>query len=233
MNQIIVRLLIVATSVSSLAGVFGCGDGGKGDINYAALGASDTFGIGATPLTNGYPYLIEEGLEARTGKKVDLDNLGIPGAEIGEIDNLEVPILRASSSDLVTLSTGANDLIDGDNPERFESDLNGLINKIRSASTNAVIVISNIPDLTKLERFIERPDANVTSDRVALFNAAISRQARSHGLVLVDLFSVPLSDSLVSEADGFHPNDRGHRVMADSFLTAIEPFLGTLSSAAE
>lgn len=222
---ILSNLLVLNSVLFTTFWLTGCGDGAKGDTNYTALGASDTFGIGATPLTNGYPYLIEEGIETRTGGKVDLDNLGIPGAEVGDIDNLEVQVLKITSPSLITLSTGANDLIDGDSIEGFESDLNGLFGKLRSASPDAVILISNVPDLLKVERYVDKPDAKVTEQRVRGFNAVIARQATIHNAYLVDLYSIPLNDSLVSNADGFHPNDRGHRAIADAFLRVLEPLL--------
>jgi|688.fasta_scaffold111140_1 lysophospholipase L1-like esterase len=203
----------------------GCGDGAKGDTNYTALGASDTFGVGATPLTNGYAYLVEEGIEQRTGTKVDLDNLGIPGAEVGDIDNLEAKLLSVTSPDLISLSTGANDLIDGDSIEGFESDLNGLLGKLRSSSPHAIILISNIPDLTKIKRFIESPNQNVTKERLVGFNNAIARLTASCNAHLVDLFNIPLNDDLVSDADGFHPNDRGHRTIADAMIKILAPLL--------
>lgn len=226
-------LVIRGVVVCCLGLLAGCGDGAKGDINYVALGASDAAGVGATPVTNGYVFLTEEGIEQRSGEKVDLDNLGLPGAEIGEIDNLEVQLLKLDIPDLITLTTGANDLIDGDAVDGFESDLNGLFGKLRSIAPDAIIVIGNLPDLTKLERFRDNPDADVTPARIAGYNAAIARQAAVHNAKLVDLFSIPLDDSLTSQGDGFHPSDRGHRVIADAFLRVIDPLIPSLVEAAD
>lgn len=209
-----------------------CGDGSKGDINYVALGASDVTGVGATPVTNGYVFLIEENAEQQSGEKVDLDNLGIPGAKIGDIDNLEVQLLKLDKPDLITITTGGNDIIDGDAVDGFESDLNGLFGKLRSISPDAIIVIGNLPDLTQVERFQSNPDADVTPVRIAGYNAAISRQAAVHGAKLVDLFSVPLSDAYTSEADGFHPNDKGHQVIAQEFNKVINVLIPELVAAA-
>src|SRR5690606_28631630 len=103
----------------------------------------------------GYVYRIEEGLEAHTGKNVKLQNLGIPGAEIDEIDNIEIQLLKLTSPDLVTISVGGNDIISGTSPESFESALNGLFNKIRSIAPHATVAIANLPDLLEVERFIK------------------------------------------------------------------------------
>ncbi len=209
----------------------GNGSASEGDpIAYAALGASDVVGVGATPLTNGYVYLLRDSLENESGKSVDLENLGIPGAQIDQIKNIEVEILKRSAQpDVVTVSTGANDIIAGDNVRSFESDLAEVLSELRGISPSAIIAISNLPDLTKLPRFQEDPDRDVTESRVRAFNAAIARQAARYNAVLVDLYSVPLQDSFVNEIDGFHPSDAGHRAIADAFLSALQPYIPSLS----
>jgi lysophospholipase L1-like esterase len=206
----------------------GCGSGSNADIHYVSLGASDVTGVGATPITNGYVNLVQEGIEERTTKSVSLSNLGIPGATVGDIDNLEVQLLKLDKPDLITLSTGANDIIVGDGVVGFESDLKGLLGKLRSISPEALIVIANVPNLVMTERFVKNPDSDVNTDNILRYNQAISRQATAFGAILVDLYSVPLNDSFTSEADGFHPNDRGHRAIADKFLEAIGSSADTL-----
>lgn len=208
----------------------GCGGSSGGDsIEYAALGASDTVGIGATPLTNGYVYLIEDSIEQERGEGVNLNNLGIPGADVGDIKTFAVEILKRSPiPDLITLSTGANDVVAGDAPTSFERDLEELLNELRSIAPNATIAISNVPDLIQIPRFRENPDPDVTTARLRSFNAAITRQAASHQALLADLYSQPLNDSLVNDVDGFHPSDAGHRAIANQFLAVLAPYIPSL-----
>lgn len=198
-----------------------CGNGSDADIEYDALGASDTTGIGATPLSNGWVFRVKEELE-NNGKDTELENLGIPGAEISQLNNAERPLAELDNPDLITVFTGVNDLIDGDDPGQFEEDLGVLLGGLRS-DTKAVVVVANLPDLTRLPRFVDDPDSDVTSARVAAYNAAIARQAAATGCHLVDLFSIPVGDSLTTDADGFHPNDEGHRIIAEEFLKVIKP----------
>jgi hypothetical protein len=56
-------------------------------VQYAALGASDATGIGASPLRNGYVYLIKRGIED-AGQSTNLMNYGVPDIEIGGILSL-------------------------------------------------------------------------------------------------------------------------------------------------
>jgi acyl-CoA thioesterase-1 len=95
-----------------------------------------------------------------------------------------------------------------------------LKNKISST-----IVVANLPDLTALPRFRSKPNANVTMERVRAFNQAIEEEARAVKVPVVDLFAEPIGDDLVSDIDGFHPNDAGHRRIAQLFLAAIVPTL--------
>lgn len=210
--------------------VSGCGGGSDGNsIHYTALGASDAVGIGATPLTNGYVYLIEDSIEQQRDEGVDLVNLGIPGADVGTIRQVSIEIMKRSATpDLVTLSTGANDVIQGSGVASFEEDLKRLLSDLRSIAPSSTIAISTIPNITEVTRFKERPDPDVTTSRLASFNTAIVRQAAAYNALLVDLYSVPLSDSLVNEVDGFHPSDEGHRTIANQFLAVLAPYIANL-----
>ncbi len=66
----------------------------------------------------------------------------------------------------------------------------------------------------------------MTGARVDAFNAAIARQADRFDVALVNLHEEGVEDDLVSGADGFHPNNEGHREIADKFLDVILPSLG-------
>lgn len=189
---------------------------------YLALGASDATGVGAVPLTNGYVYRIKRELEKHFSR-VELLNLGVPAARIGLIkDELNVALRLGVKPHLVTLWTGANDLIAGGDPQAFEAELRTILQRLHNETT-AAIVMANLPDLTKLPRFRENPSPVVTLVRVQAFNEAIARQARANKVLVVNLFAQELSDALVWDLDGFHPNNDGHRVIAELFLKLILP----------
>lgn len=205
----------------------GCGGGGGGrrggdDLVYVAIGASDATGIGASEPDNGYVPLVDSGLEDGTGRDVDLVNLGIPGAKVDEMNDIELPLAKVADPDVVTVLAGPNDLIQGESVEGFEADLGELLEGL--ADEGAVVAVANLPDLTQLPKFIDDPDPDVTQARVAAYNGAIRRQAARTGAALVDISGIPVNGFLVSD-DGFHPSDEGHRVLADSFLSVLFPLL--------
>jgi acyl-CoA thioesterase-1 len=191
---------------------------GRADLVYLALGASDAVGIGAIPLTRGYVFRVREALIDR-GLAMELVNLGIPGAEIDDIRRVGLLSLAVRPG-LVTLWTGANDLINGADVDDFEDVLEDLLEQLRD-STNAHIVIGDLPDLTRIPRFLDDPSRAVTTARVRAFNEAIERQAERFDVPVARLSQIGMLDEITSDIDGFHPNNRGHQMIAEQFLTRI------------
>jgi acyl-CoA thioesterase-1 len=195
-------------------------------ITYVALGASDAAGVGAEPITRGYVFRIADELDERI-KEVFLANLGLPDANTEQLDSaLDLFFETKVEPDLVTVWTGANDVIEGEDADDFEDALEDIFDRLRDR-TDGIIVVANIPDLTQLPRFREEPDEDVTRERIKAFNEAIAEQAKDYDVLLVDLYGRPVDDDLVSE-DGFHPNNQGHQRIADQFLDAILPALSRM-----
>lgn len=191
---------------------------------YLALGASDATGVGAVPLTEGYVYLINRELSRRM-PGVYLMNLGVPGARIDLIkEQVRVAKQLGTKANLVTLWTGGNDLVNGDDPKRFQEDLRAMLGLVKD-SISSKIVVANLPDMTMLPRFRSNPSPSVTPERVAAFNRIIAEEANRVDARLVDLFASPVREDLVFDLDGFHPNNAGHREIANQFLRVILPSL--------
>jgi lysophospholipase L1-like esterase len=152
--------------------------------------------------------------------------LAIPGATAEQLDAaLELFLQSEIEPNLVTVWTGPNDLIEGEDAGDFEDELGDIFERLR-ARTDGLVVAGNIPDLTQLPRFRADPDEDVTLERIEEFNEAIAAQAEDHDVLVVDLHGEPVEDDLVSDADGFHPNNQGHARIAEEFLEVILPALG-------
>jgi lysophospholipase L1-like esterase len=218
------RRMIFAALALSLGGCAGSPEP-PDRIVYLAIGASDAAGIGAEPITDGYVFRIAEELDQRVDE-VSLTPLAIPGAATEQLDAaLELLLETGIEPDLVTVWTGPNDVIRGEDADDFEDELEDMFERLRDR-TDGVIVAANIPDLTELPRFREDEDDDVTRERIEEFNEAIEEQAEDYDVLVVDLYAQPVEDDLVSDEDGFHPNDDGHRRIADEFLKVILPALG-------
>jgi acyl-CoA thioesterase I len=219
-----VRRMISAALAIGLGGCAGSPEP-PDRIVYLAIGASDAAGVGAEPLTNGYVFRIAEELDQHVNE-VFLAPLAIPGANTEQLDGaLELLLESEIEPGLVTVWTGANDVIRGEDADDFEDELEDMFERLRD-HTDGLIVAANIPDLTELPRFREDPDDDVTRERIEEFNEIIAERAEDHDALLVDLYSEPVEDDLVSDEDGFHPNDDGHQRIADEFLGVILPALG-------
>jgi acyl-CoA thioesterase I len=187
---------------------------------YLALGASDASGVGAEPLTEGYVYLIARELD-RQMPGVFLVNLGVPGARNDLIkEQVRVAKQLRTKADLVTLWTGANDVVNGDDPKQFQERLRALLGMVKE-DISPTIVVANLPDLTQVPRFRTSPSPTVTAARIDAFNRAIAEEIRSAGGSLVDLHASAIRDDLVFDADGFHPTNAGHQEIALQFLRLI------------
>jgi lysophospholipase L1-like esterase len=194
-------------------------------IVYLAIGGSDVAGVDADPLTRGYVFRIAEELDERVDQ-VFLTPLAVPNGPAEQIDTaLELILDSGLEPNLVTLWTGPNDVIRGEDVDDFEDELEDIFGRLRDR-TDGVIVAANVPDLTELPRFRDDPDDDVTQERIEAFNEMIAEQAEDYDVLVVDLFGEPVEDDLVSDADGFHPNNEGHRRIAEQFLEVILPALG-------
>jgi lysophospholipase L1-like esterase len=219
MKQRAKRIIFKLVVLGLLSSLSSCG-GSNADVEYVALGASDTLGVGLTPITNSYPSLIDDQLENR-GKETDLTNLGIPSAEVDEVRELEVGIAVEENPDLITLSIGPNDIVNGTLASDFETELTEIFQELRG-ETDAFLVVATIPDLTQLPRFAEEPDPDVSIERVNEFNQVILRQAAAFQVPIADLRPYAVGADVTTD-DGFHPNDEGHQIIAREFLKIIEP----------
>ncbi len=188
---------------------------------YVGIGASDAVGVGASPLTAGYVFLIANDL--RQEREVELINLGEIGARAGDMVARQLGPAIDAQPGLITVWTGSNDIIAGDSTTRFEDDLDQLLGDL-AERTQAEIFVGDLVDLTQVPRFVEDPDPDVTRDRVDAFNQIIRDTAARYSIHVVPLSAMPLTPDLFS-IDGFHPSNNGHRAIADTFLAEIDRVL--------
>ena len=107
--------------------------------------------------------------------------------------------------------------------QQWGTDLNELINRIRSRAPNARIVALNLPNLGAAPYVGSRP----TADRSLIQRVAVGLTDRinaltSQGVLVVDLMcDARLYQASSYASDGFHPGDVGYRIFADLTLPAL------------
>jgi lysophospholipase L1-like esterase len=188
-------------------------------IVYAAIGASDSVGVGADdPATQSWVAV----LATRLPRGSTLHNFGIGGILLGEALQRELPGAVASKPDLVTVWNAVNDLKAPVALTTYTQQLDMLLKTLHTR-THAAVFVGNVPALSLLPAFKSVPAATLNA-AVAQWNAAIAAAAARYGATLVDLYTPSLDvvnhPEYVS-GDGFHPSTTGYRVEADTFWQAI------------
>lgn len=194
----------------------------KARLTYAAIGASDTFGIGADdPTTENWPT----DLAAQLGPSVRLVNLGIPGITLNQALSVEVPIALDSHPDLITVWLAVNDLATNVPLASYTHDLELLVSRLQSAAPHARIAIANIPDLLFVPYFSTLPDQQTLISQVQAYNAAIAAVVKRHHVILVDIYQqwseLRNHPEYISD-DGLHPSTLGYSQIAALFFQALQ-----------
>jgi len=239
----VVATLVLLTLTLSACGATATTDArpsssAPGRIVYAAIGASETFGIGAGDRSRqAWPQVFTTDVLPRSAV---LYNFGIPGATTAQALHDEVPAAVAVHATVVTVWLNVNDLISGVRAGDYEAQLRQVLRRLRRGG-QARVLVANTPDLAQLpayraclpgapagERRCLIPDALLPTPQavavaVADYNAAISEAAKQEGATLVDL---RLDNTQLSQhpewisADGFHPSGQGYAVIAKQFEDA-------------
>jgi lysophospholipase L1-like esterase len=182
---------------------------------YAALGASETYGTGASPPTRGYAYLVARALHART-----FHNTGIPGAPLSGAYQTELSAALAIRPSLATVFFGFNDLRTGVTLTSFLHDLRDMVKTLRLA--HAQVLVIGLPDLSALPAVkAVVPNAHPI---VVQWNTGMQRVARETGahFLNLDAFTRELvtHPSYIAH-DGLHPSNGGHARLSQVVTAAI------------
>ncbi len=183
---------------------------------YAAMGASETYGIGVTPRTRSYPYLVERALRAR-----HFVDVGIPGATLDAGYQEELSRALDIRPSLVTVLFGTNDILAGYSRASFLSDLRDLVTTLRMARAQVLIV--GLPDLSYFPR-VRRSGIKGVHALVTSWNAGMRAVAQSTGSHFLDLeaYSKILAQHPnYIDADGLHPGNEAHARLAVLIVRAV------------
>jgi lysophospholipase L1-like esterase len=209
-------MALFAALVLALA-LTGCGESSAAspDRAYAALGASETHGDGASPHTNGYAYLVARRLGAARFR-----DPAISGSTLGAAYLSELSSALSIRPTLCTLFFGFNDLRTGVPLATFRTQLGRLSASLRSHGCHVLII--GLPNLSLLPAVrIFFPDLGSV---IARWNGAMKAVAQETGGHFLDLrrYSQELSrhPEYIS-GDGLHPSNLGHARLADVVVATV------------
>lgn len=195
-------------------------------LTYVALGASDTFGIGAN---DPYAENWATDLSHLLGSQTHLINLGVPSMTIHAALTTELPIALDSHPNLVTIWLAVNDLASNVPLDSYGHDLDTMLSRLQAAAPHVRIAVGNVPDLLSVP-FFHNDDQTTLSQQIQRYNATIAQVVQSHHAILVDLsaqgYNLQTFPEYISR-DGLHPSASGYLRLAQLFYNALVAGAGT------
>lgn len=199
-------------------------------FKYAALGASDAVGVGATPdSTLGYVYVINDSIKTLKDN-VEFLNFGVSGAVAEGIHHEQVSKAVNAQADVVTIWVGGNDVYNAVasgafDASAFEKQVDSIFSALRTGLPQATIVTANLPDFSKLPILAPYPEAQKQAAKqlTVQVNTIVAQSATENSIELIDLFAKDyVSDISTVCDDGFHPSTKGYKLMADEFFAILK-----------
>jgi acyl-CoA thioesterase-1 len=176
------------------------------------LGTSLTAGYGLEP-DQAYPALIQARIDS-AGLPYRVINAGVSGeTSAGALARTEW--LLRQPFDVLVLETGANDMLRGAELDSVRSNIQAIIDKVRSARPGTRIVLVGM-----------MAPPNLGQEYTERFRSIYPELAERNDLPLVPF----LLEGVGGEArynlpDGIHPNAEGQRRVAATVWTTLEPVL--------
>ena len=181
---------------------------------YVALGDSVAAGSGASdPETTSYVALV--GAALREGD-VRLVTITIGGNDLNELQSS--PDTRACLADVRSPACPVAELLVG-----TEERLDTILGELRAAGPETAIVMELYPNLFSGTGHIFEGPAD---DAFAMLNEVIARVTERYDIVLADPRAPFVGGGreltrLLDATPDAHPNDAGHRAIAEAFLEAV------------
>jgi acyl-CoA thioesterase I len=197
------------------------GEAGEPPAAEPAAGRGVVMFLG-TSLTDGYGLEREDAYPARVQEKIDsagipweVVNAGVSGEKsAGALQRIRGWLIR-QPFDVLVVETGANDMLQGADLDTLRANLQAIVDTVRAAKPEARIVLVGMLAAPNLGRpYVER------------FNRIYPEVARENDLPLVPfLLEEVAGERDLNLADGIHPNERGHRRVAETVWETLEPIL--------
>jgi acyl-CoA thioesterase-1 len=175
-----------------------------------------------TSLTDGYGLERDDAYPARIQEKVDsaglsweVVNAGLSGEKSAAALQRVRSWLIRQPFDVLVVETGANDMLTGADVDTMRANIQSIIDTVRAARPQTRIVLVGMMAAPNLgPRYVEN------------FNGTFPELARENQLTFIPfLLEGVAGQAPLNLADGIHPNEDGHRVVARHVWQTLEPIL--------
>lgn len=198
-------IIVFLTAWISTQGV--CADADK---RMVIIGDSLTEGYGVTH-DEAYPALLQNKIKA-DGKPWQVVNSGLSGSTTASAV-ARVKWQLKQKPDLILLALGANDGLRGLSVESVEKNLSEALKACLEAKVKVVLVGIKLPP-------------NYGADYIKRFEAVFPRLAKKFNVPLIPFLLENVGgDKTLNQADGIHPNAKGHALIANQVYQKIRGLL--------
>jgi lysophospholipase L1-like esterase len=200
----------------------------KKNLRLLTLGDSYTICTGASEKES-WPVLLTEDLK-KEGVDIELvTNPARNGFTTQDLIDRELPVLKSSKPDAVTLLIGVNDWVQGRSEAAFKKDLQFILDEVQALMTNQKnILVLTIPDFSLTPQGKKYSNGRNITEGIKAFNAIISEESARRGLPLVDLFEPSLKmaeDPTLIASDGLHPSAKMYAEWEKLILSEMRKML--------
>ena len=158
--------------------------------------------------------------EEYSGEEFDNDHEGAGGYESEDVlDNIDEILAAISSPDLVLLSIGGNDLLDGGNPPSEPiSNIIELVEKLQTHNSNVTIFLEQIAPANS-ETMTSSLTNNINDFNSQIISIADSLSTNTSKVIALDM-NTNFNESYL--ADAVHYNQAGAKFIADIYFDGIQ-----------
>ena len=205
------------------------------------IGDSIAKGACATQKEYSWVYRLAELISQCQEKGIEMINAGIAGNLISNrskaynhqdagkpsaLERYRRDVIE-NKPDLIVISFGLNDVRCGTPVDVFIEDMGKMIDVIKK-ETQGIIVLVNMYFITGYKKHGEVWGyADIASTRE--YNSQIEQYAAENDLLYADVFSAQAQADWVVDADGVHPNNLGHLLIANKVFETIASNCSCLS----
>lgn len=200
------------------------GQYGDGVANFRLLviGESTAAGVGVETHEQGLASQLALQLHQRTGKAVAWHTFGVNGIRLGDL-NQQLIDTELPAADVVLLSMGVNDTTGFTPRFRFLQQLQQLRELLSPCYPEPIRLLS-VPPM-HLFTAIPAPLRQVMGWRARLLDEIYLRLAKQAPDDFTYLSYPAVTDTTLLARDGYHPGDKGYRIIAEALLEADWPGL--------
>ncbi|MHA7099992.1 arylesterase [Roseivirga pacifica] len=176
------------------------------------FGDSNTAGYGIAT-ENAFPALIDQKLQSE-GLNYTAVNAGLSGeTSMGGLNRINW-ILRSKPA-ILMLELGGNDGLRGLSLEETEKNLKSIIDKVRAANADTKIILAGM-----------QIPPNLGQDYTRQFKNLFPKVAEDKGVAFIPFLLENVGgDKNLNLSDGIHPNEEGHKIVAETVWEALKPLL--------